>query len=177
LHFLLLLSCTGIDNVTKFKFFAPFLQSKVRLHRRYNQEACLNLNVTEYNTADNVRDAVYALADLTSSAIRNCLLYLIEFDYRYHTCTGDSFIVAGWDHVGLWPPRTVEEFEAEMDARNVFKYDDLRTNRNESQKAIIKKIAIDLGQPVDSITPEQVQLAFLKVNWDSPDDLIIDKFV
>jgi hypothetical protein len=36
---------------------------------------------------------------------------------------------------------------------------------------------MDLGQPVDSITPEQVQLAFLKVNWESSDDLIIDKFV
>lgn len=131
----------------------------------------------EYNTADNVRDAVYALADLNSSAIRNCLLNLIHFDYRYHTDTGDSFIFVGWDHVGLWPPRTVKEFEAEMDARNVFKYDDLRTNRNGSQKAIIKKIAMDLGQPEDSITPEQVQLAFSKINWDSSDDLIIDKFV
>ena len=59
----------------------------------------------------------------------------------------------------------------------MFKYDDLRTNRNGSRKAIINKIATDLGQPVDSITPEQVQLAFLKVNWESSDDLIIDKFV
>jgi hypothetical protein len=50
------------------------MQSGVRKHRRNHQEACLNLDVTEYNTADNLRDAVYALADLTGTAIRNCKL-------------------------------------------------------------------------------------------------------
>jgi hypothetical protein len=73
----------------------------------------------EYNTADNVRDAVYALADLNSSAIRNCLLNLIHFDYRYHTDTGDSFIFVGWDHVGLWPPRTVKEFRKRLSSKKL----------------------------------------------------------
>jgi len=84
--------------------------------------------------------------------------------------------VAGWDHVGLWPPRSVDQFEAEMDERKVFKYDDLRNNRGEAQKAILQKIAEDLG-PDEQITPEHVQVALSKVNWNSPDDLIVDKFV
>jgi hypothetical protein len=84
--------------------------------------------------------------------------------------------VAGWNHVGLWPKRSVQQFEVEMDERRVFKYDDIRTNRSGARSAIITKIAEDLG-PDQSIQPEHIQLALSKVNWESSDELIVDKFV
>ena len=63
-----------------------------------------------------------------------------------------------------------------MELRDVFRYDDVRKNRDKTRGAIIASIVSDLESD-DGVEPENIQATLDKITWSSSDDLIVNKFV